>query len=745
MNYFTKFFLLLLLTSQLSADGLIGKYYAEADFTDKKLTRIDSTIDFAWGNGTPVAAIGTNYFTVKWTGWIYFPEDSSYTFSLAHDDEIILKIDGEKLYDDETWTGGANNYQDTTSKFYTAGYYPIVIKFKEESGGAYAKFAWRNSNSITSRRIVPTTNLFTALPNNLPPSSTTIPDSSGILDTAYTYDVSTFFSQTDGDAITYSDSGNLPDGIFLNTATGILSGTPTTIGNYSNIIITGTDKDGATPSNTFNISIANLNIESNGGRNFHLRTQSSLFGDVRVIGNTVLCQKNSSGTCTESANNTANNYVNLQRAPESFSTLNLPTGAIIKYARIYWQGRKVAGSSWTTSTKAISGKIKIKKNPTDSFVELTADIKDFDDFGSIPIYSASADASSIVDSPGTYYIDTQSFYTHTGETSNQRPSDGLGSSGSWVLVVIYEDPSDTTARNITIFDGYKQVTSGNDASAAVSGFLTPQSGLVESTLYTFAAEGDKYLSGTSDRIQMAGATYSTSLQNLGTFDSRIDIPATRKPNLINNNGTDIHIYNVGTSSGGSGIINTNEVGARFNFTSNADVYFPSLFVFSTELYLPQLCYDYSIKQDGHYLDIDRDAYPIAQLDGRISSSPLEITVYVKNQEADIAAEGVAIKADVNDSVFDQIGNIYTSNTNGSILLDRGTPFTSDPLCAYNKNGNNSVNNNGCTNGHDIRKGNGTLKAQDYVFTQFTLEPQNISGISNVDQPLGIISKILYYS
>ncbi|MBN2815710.1 MAG: putative Ig domain-containing protein [Campylobacterales bacterium] len=571
----------------------------------------------------------------------------------------------------------------------------------------------------------------------VPPSMGNIPDTVGTINTLFSLNIASYVTPTNGDPILeYNLTGTLPNGLSFNSTTGLISGTPTAITPASNFSITATDKDGVSNSDSFTITIQDLNIISTGGRNFAMRQQENLFGDVKVIGNTVLCLQNSSGQCIESGNDISNDDVNLQKAPESSSVLVLPTNAVVKYARLYWLGR--IDGSWNSTTQTNAGQIEIKKDNASTYTTLTANIKDAIAYrDDIQLYSASADASGVVTGSGTYYINTSSFYTVTGTTS-----DGLGTSGSWALVVIYSDPDETTAKNITIFDGFKQVTSSTDAQASVVGFLTPKSGIVDSILYTMAAEGDLYLSGTSDRIQMGGANYNQTLQDLGTFNSRIDIPTTRTPNLTNNNGTDIHKYNVGTANGGFGIIDNNEVGAEFNFTSNSDVYYPSLFVFSTELYLPQMCYDYSLKQDGRYLPIDRATYPEAQIDAQISSSDIEVGIYLRNEESDLDAQGIAIRTDLNTTQFNQVDHIYTSNVNGSTLIDRGAPTFTGSLCDYNKDGDNSVTNNGCTDGHNIRKGNGSLGEYDYVYTKFILEPQNINGITDINESLGL--SIKYY-
>jgi hypothetical protein len=170
---YLTFLLLLLFQSQLFADGLTGNYYNNRTFTAPiVMTRVDSTIDFDWGNGNPGGGVSSDNFSVEWTGFIHFPENANYTFSLAHDDEVELIIDGVQLHSSTTWTGrtgGIPNFIDASTFHYDAGHYPITIRFVERSGGAFMKLAWRNDASIATRTIVPTTNLFTTYVVNAPP------------------------------------------------------------------------------------------------------------------------------------------------------------------------------------------------------------------------------------------------------------------------------------------------------------------------------------------------------------------------------------------------------------------------------------------------------------------------------------------------------------------------------------------------------------------------------------------------
>lgn len=150
-----------------AGDGLSGKYYNNNSFSGAPTkTVVDSTINTDWGNGSPTS-INANDFSVIWSGYIYIPENANYTFSMAHDDYMKLTIDGTQRYENYNWTGGSNNYNDTSAITLTQGYHTIEIKFIEYSGGAYARFAWKNNASINSRTIVPQNNLYTVAPKTL--------------------------------------------------------------------------------------------------------------------------------------------------------------------------------------------------------------------------------------------------------------------------------------------------------------------------------------------------------------------------------------------------------------------------------------------------------------------------------------------------------------------------------------------------------------------------------------------------
>ena len=60
----------------------------------RRVTRIDPTVDFDWGTGSPAAAIGADTFSVRWTGQVQAPFSGTYTFYTVSDDGVRLWVNG---------------------------------------------------------------------------------------------------------------------------------------------------------------------------------------------------------------------------------------------------------------------------------------------------------------------------------------------------------------------------------------------------------------------------------------------------------------------------------------------------------------------------------------------------------------------------------------------------------------------------------------------------------------------------
>jgi len=87
--------------------------------------------------------------------------------------------------------------------------------------------------------------------------SGTVPTLDGTEDSAFSEDLSSYFSGTETPFAYSLQSGTLPAGLSLNTSTGVISGTPTTAGTATGLVVRATDDSANTAdSNSFSIDIA---------------------------------------------------------------------------------------------------------------------------------------------------------------------------------------------------------------------------------------------------------------------------------------------------------------------------------------------------------------------------------------------------------------------------------------------------------------------------------------------------------
>jgi hypothetical protein len=82
------------------SNGLQGAYYAGHNFEHQLLTRWDATLNFDWHEHRPVAGVGAEQFSVRWTGWLVPPITGRYVRHLSSDDGIRPWVNERLLLDD---------------------------------------------------------------------------------------------------------------------------------------------------------------------------------------------------------------------------------------------------------------------------------------------------------------------------------------------------------------------------------------------------------------------------------------------------------------------------------------------------------------------------------------------------------------------------------------------------------------------------------------------------------------------
>lgn len=138
------------------ATGLSATYYDNIDFTGISITRIDSTINFNWGNGSPDTNIDAQTFSVRWEGFVESPTSGLFTFITKTDDGVRLWINNQLIIDH--WFDQIPTEIQGTIQMTAGQKVPLKMEFYENRGGAVAELRWEGPG--TSKQIVSSDYLF---------------------------------------------------------------------------------------------------------------------------------------------------------------------------------------------------------------------------------------------------------------------------------------------------------------------------------------------------------------------------------------------------------------------------------------------------------------------------------------------------------------------------------------------------------------------------------------------------------
>jgi glucose/arabinose dehydrogenase len=141
-----------------TGNGLSATYFNNLDFTGTTVTRVDPTVNFSWGSGAPAPGIGSDTFSVRWTGQVEAQFTGTYTFYTQSDDGVRLWVNGQQLVNN--WTNHATTENSGTIALTAGQRYDIRMDFYENAGGATARLLW--SSASVPKAVVPTSRLYAA-------------------------------------------------------------------------------------------------------------------------------------------------------------------------------------------------------------------------------------------------------------------------------------------------------------------------------------------------------------------------------------------------------------------------------------------------------------------------------------------------------------------------------------------------------------------------------------------------------
>jgi hypothetical protein len=142
-----------------SVSGLKGEYFNNITLTAPSvLTRIDDTVNFDWGMGSPAAGINTDQFSVRWTGKIIPRYSETYTFTTTSDDGIRLWVNGQQLVN--AWFTQAPTPYDGQITLTAGQEYDIRVEYYEDYVGTTAKLEWQSASQ--AREVIPSSQFKTS-------------------------------------------------------------------------------------------------------------------------------------------------------------------------------------------------------------------------------------------------------------------------------------------------------------------------------------------------------------------------------------------------------------------------------------------------------------------------------------------------------------------------------------------------------------------------------------------------------
>jgi len=166
--------------------GLTGDYYDNIDFTAFVLTRVDATVNFNWGTGSPDPSIGVDTFSVRWTGQVEPLYSETYTFYTTSDDGVRLWVDSQLVVD--SWIDQSPTEHSGTIALTGGVKYDIQIDFYENGGGAVAELRW--SSGSQAKEIIPQSQLYESAAPQPPGQASSPSPGNGATDVSVDADIS---------------------------------------------------------------------------------------------------------------------------------------------------------------------------------------------------------------------------------------------------------------------------------------------------------------------------------------------------------------------------------------------------------------------------------------------------------------------------------------------------------------------------------------------------------------------------
>ncbi len=123
--------------------GLTATYFTGTSLTSSAVVRLDNTVNFSWGTGSPDSRVPVDNFSARWTGSFKPVDTATYTFYTDVAGGVRLWINGQQLVNNWTLHSLATNSGKITLTGGTS--YDITMEYQVGTQSAVAKLSWSAS------------------------------------------------------------------------------------------------------------------------------------------------------------------------------------------------------------------------------------------------------------------------------------------------------------------------------------------------------------------------------------------------------------------------------------------------------------------------------------------------------------------------------------------------------------------------------------------------------------------------
>ncbi|MFI8378861.1 Ig-like domain-containing protein, partial [Leeuwenhoekiella sp. NPDC079379] len=349
---------------------------------------------------------------------------------------------------------------------------------------------------------------------------------------------------------------------------------------------------------------------------FDVRYSETLRGNFTTIANNNMSRNATAAYTGENGNHDFddNVYVDIDSDVTTFNSSSaalttVGTGSCVSIRKVYlyWTaGDKEPGDRNSSDNQPSwnYNQVKLKLPRQTAYTTLTADEVLYrgrtEHFSNDP-YACVKDITSLVQGIGDYTgsYTVANVEAKTGTIIGHQGANGgdiIGASAGWQIVVVYEN-TNLPARNVTIFDGFANVTRNNGENnydIRVEGFRTIPVGAVNADVVFGALEGDRDLTGDRLQIRNASNSYtdiSTALRPADNFfNSRItrygqDV-TNRVPASTNTLGFDAGVFTLNNPN--NSLLGNDQTSTILRLTSTQETYSLYMVGLAVEVYEPEL-------------------------------------------------------------------------------------------------------------------------------------------------------------